>query len=204
MHDYTPNPRTDAVQSRGKLDRSLQKAVATSCSLAFGNHTRMARIIDLEATCHCRLSLASTHVRSRPSRSLTYVSDRSDDDAVASPHNHAHNKPHQHTYISHRLSIDHLGQRPLGRSHRWTLPSLELSTTKQIAWWWTSQWKKQQRTRTYVGYGSEMELKSRAIEKWQHVYTYIRVRLCSVHHRLQLLHKPWDGDQINSWLSRSN
>lgn len=116
MHDYTPNPRTDAVQSRGKLDRSLQKAVATSCSLAFGNHTRMARIIDLEATCHCRLSLASTHVRSRPSRSLTYVSDRSDDDAVASPHNHAHNKPHQHTYISHRLSIDHLGQRPLGRS----------------------------------------------------------------------------------------
>jgi len=56
------------------MTRSLQKAVATSCNLATTRPATTTERIDLEATCHCRLSLASRHDRDHPDRSRTYRS----------------------------------------------------------------------------------------------------------------------------------
>jgi len=118
------------------MTRSLQKAVATSCNLATTRPATTTERIDLEATCHCRLSLASRHVRSRPSRSLTYVSihpSESDlrDDVITPPTTYAtpptHNTPHP-SLASLGRSIS-WGQRPLLKS--WSIE--EPSTTFHLS-----------------------------------------------------------------------
>ena len=98
---------------------------------------RWSERVDLEATCHCRLSLASTQARSRPSPSLTYYTYRSTEYLTIDVfflHHPPRTQPH-HQHTRPICSIDHL-KTTTSRSvvsPRWTpcVPSFQQRSRSQ-------------------------------------------------------------------------